>query len=153
MKYKFEKLDIDDYVLTYTNVDNQEVKLPFKRTIELGSTIQEIPARARLKMFKEMSKNGIKKDDLIIRTKRENGTIDYDETNYREYESSFIKQESAEVLDELIKKCFSMSLVKLFESFKLNDKTIEKDSYNFTTEFLTIIAGKDETPSETKLPE
>ena len=111
MKYEFKKNTIDDYTLIYTNKDGKEVKKDFKRTVEMAENLQGINARARIKMSLYLSKMGIKKDDLIIKTNIGNGKINYDESNYRILESEFIEEESISSANDLIEKCFGLNKI------------------------------------------
>ena len=72
-----------------TNSGN-DVEIEFKRTIELASRLQGILSEARVKMFKELSKLGITKNDLIVRKDDGNGHITYDETNYQEFQLHYL---------------------------------------------------------------
>ena len=95
MKYEFIKVDLDTYKLVYTSKDKKEVSIEFKRTIEMAEKLQGIETTARLNMYKELSKQGITKNDLIIKKDDGKGHITYDETNYQEYEKFYIQLEEA----------------------------------------------------------
>ena len=158
MKYEFKKNTIDDYTLIYTNKDGKEVKKEFKRTVEMAENLQGINARARIKMSLYLSKMGIKKDDLIIKTNIGNGKTNYDESNYRILESEFIEEESISSANDLIEKCFGLNILDLFTDMGVNiDETqqISVEEQNqitlFTQKFMTIIKGgedKEQTPSD-----
>ena len=158
MKYEIKKNTIDDYTLIYTNKDGKEVKKDFKRTVEMAENLQGINARARIKMSLYLSKMGIKKDDLIIKTNIGNGKINYDESNYRILESEFIEEESISSANDLIEKCFGLNILDLFKDMGVNiDETqqISVEEQNqitlFTQKFMTIIKGgedKEQTPSD-----
>lgn len=159
MKYEFKKNTIDDYTLIYTNKEGKEVKRDFRRTVEMAENLQGINARARIKMSLELSKMGIKKDDLIIKTNMGNGKINYDETNYRILESEFIEDESVASANDLIEKCFNMNILDLFKDMGINVEETQQISVEeqnqitlFTQKFMTIIKGgedKEQTPSDT----
>ena len=59
VKYEFKYVSTDNYELRYTNINGEEIIKPFKRNISLAQKIQGISARARLKMNKELTTQGI----------------------------------------------------------------------------------------------
>lgn len=155
MKYEFKKNDVDEYSLIYTNKDGQEKKIDFKRTIEMASSLQGMTAKARIEMFKTLSKEGLTKDDLIIKRDLGNGKVTYDETNYRLLEQEFIEEQSMKIANDIMEKCFKMNILDLFKEMgiEINENeqiTVEEQQQItlFTQKFMTIIKGnEDTTPS------
>lgn len=75
MKYEFIKIDEDT-----TNLKYKDKEFAIKRDINLISRVQNVFNRAKTKMFLDLTKQGIKKDDLIIKTIK-NGKTYEDNTN------------------------------------------------------------------------
>lgn len=155
MNYEFKKVDLDTFKLIYTNKEKKEVELEFKRTVEMGSKLQGITATARINMFKELTKLGLTKNDLIIKRDDGKGHITYDETNYQEFEKKYIEEESVKVLNELIENCFKKNIVELFEDMGMditaNNSDALKEITIFTQKFSAIITNKEDkldSPSE-----
>lgn len=152
MKYEFVKVDLDAYKLVYTNKEKQETTIEFKRTNEMAKDLQGITAKARIKMFQNLSSMGLTKDDLIIKKDDGKGRVSYDETNYQEFEKGFVEEESVKTTNELIEKCFKMNLKELFEDMGVNFEKIGNKEANeiemFTQKFILIIKGEeDKSPS------
>ena len=152
MNYEFIKNGLDDYTLKYTDKDNKPVEIPFKRTIEMATKVQAITSNARIKMFKELTKRGMTKDDLIIRRDDGKGHITYDETNYIEFEKKYLEEETALTMNEIMEECFKMNIIDLFTSMGINlnsnDPITVKKVSMFSNKFGMIIGNKDVTPSE-----
>lgn len=152
MNYEFIKNGLDDYTLKYTDKDNKPVEIPFKRTIEMATKVQAITSNARIKMFKELTKQGMTKDDLIIRRDDGKGHITYDETNYIEFEKKYLEEETALTMNEIMEECFKMNIIDLFTSMGINlnsnDPITVKKVSMFSNKFGMIIGNKDVTPSE-----
>lgn len=150
MNYEFIEKTLDEYELKYTNKDGKEVVKPFKRTVELASKLQSGDAQARMELFSYLTKNGMTKDDFIIK-KEENGKIIYDETNYREFETSFITNKQFEIAMNIYKDLFGMDFAELLLDMGLSDKTASDFNDKivpFSTELREILLnGKVKTPS------
>ena len=150
--YKFEFISTDNYQLVYTNKFGSKVVKPFTRDVKLARDMQRIQVNARLEMLKDLSDRGMTKDDLVIKRNNADGTITYDETNYREYEQSYLQLASAEMLEKVVKQMFNMSLENLLidmgvdlNSTNINDnKSVEM----FAIKFCKILTGKDEAEEE-----
>ncbi len=151
MNYEFVEKTLDDYELHYTNKDGKEVIKPFKRTVELAHKLQSGDAEARFKMLDYLTKMGKSKKDLIIERKDENGKIIVDETNYREFESSFILKEQYETAMKIYEELFGMNFVDLLLDMGLseeNSNEFEEKILPFSTELRELlINGKVKTPS------
>ena len=153
MNYKFVYISTDNYELRYTDREGIKKVLPFKRTIEMSKKLQGIQAMGRLKMFQELTAQGMTKKDLIVKKVNEDGSITYDETNYKEYEKSYIELASVMILNEVIKLCFNMNVDELMTEIgiDLQDSSSEniKKITLFTQQFTKVITGDDDlnTPS------
>lgn len=153
MNYSFKELNLDEYELHYTNKDGKEVIKPFKRTVSLANKLQSGDADARMELFDYLTKMGKTKNDFIIK-KEENGKIVYDETNYREFESSFIIRKQYEIAMKIYEELFNMDFPSLLLDMGLSEETAEDFTSKieqFSNELREIlINGKVKTPSTTK---
>lgn len=153
MNYEFIEKSLDEYELHYTNKEGKEVIKPFKRTVDLAVKLQSGDANARFKMLEYLTKNGKTKEDLIIERK-ENGKIIRDETNYREFESSFLLQYQYETAMKLYEELFGMDFNELLLDMGLSEEN--SNDFNdkivpFSTELREILVnGKVKTPSTTQ---
>ena len=153
MNYEFIEKSLDEYELHYTNKEGKEVIKPFKRTVDLAVKLQSGDADARFKMLDYLTKNGKTKEDLIIERK-ENGKIIRDETNYREFESSFLLQYQYETAMKLYEELFGMDFNELLLDMGLSEEN--SNDFNdkivpFSTELREILVnGKVKTPSTTQ---
>lgn len=148
---EIRKINIDEYELVYTNKSDEEVVIPFKRDIELQKTLESINSTARLKMYKELTKQGITKDDLIIKRVEKGKTI-IDETNYKEYENNYIQEATLEILDDVYRKCFKKGVVELILDMKnVNETNVAELSASITN----VLLGRDneEIPSSNEKTE
>lgn len=153
MNYSFKELNLDEYELHYTNKDGKEVIKPFKRTVSLANKLQSGDADARMELFDYLTKMGKTKNDFIIK-KEENGKIVYDESNYREFESSFIIRKQYEIAMKIYEELFDMDFPSLLLDMGLSEETAEDFTSKieqFSNELREIlINGKVKTPSTTK---
>lgn len=148
-KYDFRSKGLDEFELRYFDKDNQEVVIPFKRTVELASIIQNVDADARFKMYEYLTKNGKSKNDLIVERKGADGSIIVDETNYREFESQFLIKAQYDMAKELYRKLFNMTL----EEIVINLNLTEEESFMFGSKVREIIINglnEDKIPSQIK---
>jgi hypothetical protein len=152
MTYEFKNISTDNYELHYNAKDGSQKVIPFTRSISMATKLQGITAQARLKMFKELTAQGMTKDDLVVKHDMGNGKVTYDESNYQAFEMEYVREQSAIAIDEIIKECFKMDLMNLFSDMGVDvyatDQKTAKEVEIFTQKFSTIIAGKDnQTPS------
>ena len=146
MKYEFIEKNLDEYELHYINKEGKEVVKPFKRTVELAHKLASADKDARLELFSYLTSMGKTKDDFIIK-KEVDGKIIYDETNYREFESSFLQNKSLEIAIKIYEELFKMDFTDLIIDLGLNENDAEAFG-NFNIELHNIIAnGKVKTPS------
>lgn len=154
MDYNFEYIDLDTYKLTYTSKDKEKKEFTFKRTIEMAKELQGIIASSRLKMFKELSANGMTKNDLIVVRKNADGTISYDETNYRQLEQQYLEIESSLAMDKIVNDCFGMGLVDLLIDLGVNPNSSKQEDIDqvalFSQKFGQIISGKENQSNPSK---
>lgn len=154
MDYNFEYIDLDTYKLTYTSKDKEKKEFTFKRTIEMAKELQGIIASSRLKMFKELSANGMTKNDLIVVRKNADGTISYDESNYRQLEQQYLEVESSLVMDKIVNDCFGMGLVDLLIDLGVNPNSSKQEDIDqvalFSQKFGQIISGKENQSNPSK---
>lgn len=138
-KYEFKKIDADTTELKY-----KDKTLTIKRNVELIKKLQTVNAKAKTKMFIELSKQGITKDDLTIKKVEGNKTY-YDNSNVLAIEEQYVNEATLEVIDEVCVGMFDMSLTDLILDMELD----EKDTEQFGVEFVSILTGqKLETPSK-----
>ena len=118
----------------------------------MAEKLQGIVATARLNMYKELSKQGITKNDLIIKKDDGKGHITYDETNYQEYEKFYIQLEEAIILNEMIEKLFGKNIKEFFDDMGIDnipEAEQPKQLQLFSSKLGQIInKGLDDTPSE-----
>lgn len=146
MKYEFIEKGLDEYELHYVNKDGKEVIKPFKRTVELAHKLASADKDARMELFTYLTSIGKTKDDFIIK-KEVDGKIIYDETNYREFESSFLQTKALEIAIKLYENLFKMEFTDLIIDMGLTEKDTEAWG-NFNTELHDLIVnGKVKTPS------
>lgn len=151
MKYEFIKKTLDEYELKYKK-GNEEKIIPFKITNEIAKELSSIVKNANMKMYADMNKNGLTKNDFIIK-KENNGIVTYDETNFNEFQDKYIKLEEALILNEIIEKMFKMNIKDLFEDMgilALPENEQQVALLKFSTKLGTIIRGEEKNPSEEK---
>lgn len=146
MKYEFIEKNLDEYELHYTNKDGKEVIKPFKRTVELAHKLASADKEARMELFTYLTSIGKTKNDFIIQRK-ENDKIIYDETNYREFEASFLQEIALKQAFEIYKELFQMEAVDFLVDLGINENDVDTFS-EFNNELHDILAnGKIKTPS------
>lgn len=136
-KYEFIKNGIDDYTLKY-----KDKEINFKSNVDVVNRLQNSIANARLKMIKDLAKEGISLKDLTIE-KKENGKTYYDNTNKDELEKAYTQQEQSKVFMEIIKELFGMDITELFLDIGL---ATEEESEQFSEEFGQILVGQFQSP-------
>lgn len=150
MNYEFKKISLDDYELIYKKND-EEKKIPFKRTIGIAEMLEGITAEAKFKLADFLTKKGKTKDDLVIKKDLGNGKIIYDETNYLQLENQFIQEEQILTMNKIIEKSFNMNIIELFEELGIDtestDPVLGQQMILFGKKFMTILTQSDDTPS------
>lgn len=144
MQYKFNFISTDNYELEYKNKNNEIIKKPFKRNVELAREIQSIQAEGRSLMLESMTKKGKTRDDYIIKRLHADGTITYDESNLRANEEMFIGIATLEILKDIVKNLFNMTLEKLFLEMGVDINSNNQEDQNkvlgFITKFCNILS-------------
>ena len=135
--YEIMKNGTDDYTLKY-----KDKELKFHSDLSIIKDMQSIAKRARLKMIKELSKEGISLKEFVIE-KKENGKTYLDNSNKAELERTYINEETAIVFNEIIQKQFKMDLMELITDIGLET---EEEVEKFSTELSSALIGK--TPSK-----
>lgn len=143
MKYQFTEKDEDTTILKY-----QDKEFEIKRDVELQTKVQSVHSKARTKMFIELTKQGIKKEDLIIKEIK-NGKTYEDNSNLQEVEKGYIEIETLNLMDEISKKYTNMTFSELIIDIGLSENNYEEIE-NFTKDFTLAIRGNNKTPSKSK---
>lgn len=138
-KYEFIKNGVDDYTLKFKD---KEIK--FNSNVDIVTRLQNTVASAKIKMVKDLSKEGLSIKDLTIE-KKENGKTYYDNTNKIEIEKTYTEQEQSKVFMEIIEELFGMNIQQLFVEIGLEE---EKEAEEFSEELGEIITGNYNSPSD-----
>lgn len=142
MKYEFKKIDDDTTELHY-----KDKVFKIERDVELLKSLQEIEIRARNKMFIELSKQGITKNDLVVIKKEGNKTYE-DNSNLIEVESNYIAQETTKVYDEICQRYTNLTMEGLMYDIGLNIYEENEENEKFGIDLSLAIMGKTESPSK-----
>lgn len=150
--YEFTYVKENTFKLIYTNKKGEKVEKEFVRNVETAKKLQQIQAKARLKMLLELNKMGMTKEDLIIRKDLGKGQVIYDETNFKEYEKGFIELEAVNTVDEIFKDCLGLGIVELLSDMGIDvNSTKQEDAKTvevLTRKFVAIITGNKEAEEE-----
>lgn len=136
-KYEFTKVSTDNYILKY-----KDKSFEFKTDISLANEMQGIYKNARVKMIKDLAKDGISLKDLSIETKRDGKTY-VDNTNRTELENAYIEEAMTEFFDDLCRSRFGLSLAELLIDIGIVEDTKAVES--FAAELTSALTGT--TPS------
>lgn len=131
-KYEFIKNGIDDYTLKY-----KDKEINFKSNVDVVNRLQDTVATGRMKMIKDLAKEGLSLKDLTIETKKDGKTY-YDNTNKVELENTYIQQEQGRVFMEIVKEVLGMDITELFLDIELDTEETEE----FAREFGEILTGR-----------
>lgn len=143
VQYEFKKLSKDDYELNYVkNGENKVIK--FKQTIDIAKTNEEKYIKANLLINKALAKEGLTKDDLIVKKINPDGTETYDERNFIEFRNMTLNRIQAENIVEVLSKTFDRTLDELFAELDIDDKN-ETEVLEFFGKYGEIL--KDKNPS------
>ena len=147
MEYEFKKISLDEYELIYKK-DNEEKKIPFKRTVGIAEMLEGITAEAKFKLGEFLTKKGKTRDDLIVKRDLGNGKVVYDENNYLQLEQQFIQEEQILTVNKIIEKCFNMNMFKLFGELGIDlsstDPKVCKEVELFGQKLMTVLSQNDE---------
>ena len=136
MKYQIIKNATDDYTLKYA-----EKEFNYKPDVELMSKLQSAPKVARIKMLKDLAKEGISLKSFTIEEKKDGKTY-FDNTNKNELENAYIGEAMLDVIDDVCKKTFSLSFAELMLDIGLNS---QQEQEEFSKQLGASLMGK--TPS------
>lgn len=146
MEYEFKKISLDEFELVYKK-DNEEKKIPFKRTVGIAEMLEGITAEAKFKLGDFLTKKGKTRDDLIVKRDLGNGKVVYDENNYLQLERQFIQEEQILTVNKIIEKCFDMNMVKLFEELGIDltstDPKIGKEMEIFGQKLMMVLTQEE----------
>lgn len=150
-KYEFKSIGLDTFELH--NLKTKEI-ITFKRTIDVMKMLQNVEPNARLAMIDFMKSHKdaegnpapIRKDDLIIEKTNPDGTKSYDESYYRDMESSFLHQEYTKIATDVYSKTIGKSLEAMVSDLGLEN---DAEASEFGIELGKILMGANvgETPS------
>ena len=136
MKYEIIKNGIDDYVLKY-----KDKEFNYKADIALMSKLQEAPKIARIEMLKDLAKEGISLKQFTIEEKK-NGKTYFDSTNKQELENTYIQNKMLDIIDNVCKENFGLSITELILDIGLETN---EEQEKFGSELSASLMGK--TPS------
>jgi len=131
-KYTIKKLGIDDYVLKYRE---KEIKL--RSSVGLAEKMQNAIKVARMKMIKDLVKEGTTIDELTKKVSKDGKTY-YDNSNKDELERIYIADENEKVFNECVKEMTGMSLTDLIFDIGL---TTEEEAQTFGEKVGGILTG------------
>lgn len=114
MKYEFIKNATDDFSLKY-----KDKVINFKPDLELTRKLQETNKTGRIKMLKDLAKDGMSLKDFTIE-ERKNGKTYFDSTNKIELENAYIQDEQMNVINNICKERLGLNLEELLTELELN---------------------------------
>lgn len=136
-KYEIIKNSVDNYTLKY-----KDKSFDFKTEVALISEIQAVHKNARVKMIKDLSKEGISLKSLSVEEKKDGKTY-VDNTNKEELENAYLEDAMVEFFNNVCQKKFKMDLTELLTDMEIAEDTEEVQ--NFTVELISALTGQ--TPS------
>lgn len=142
-KYEFKTISTDQFELHYDKQYGDLVEhkvIPFKRTVEMAKELQSLDATARFNMLNYLNSIGKTKKDLIVERKTADGKIEIDETNYREFENSFLMEERFKLANDVYKMTLGMDLLTVLQEIGLDN---EQEALMFSTKLRMILTGED----------
>lgn len=132
MKYELVKTSKDNYTLKY-----KEKEFKFKTDVSLIKDMQGINKKAKVKMIKELSKDGISLKNLSIEEVVDGKTY-VDNSNKAELEEIYLGEAMSEFFDDLCLKMFNMSYTDLILDMELEENEVEK----FSSDFISALTGQ-----------
>ena len=136
MKYQIIKNGVDDYTLKY-----KDKEFNYKADIALMSKLQEAPKIARIEMLKDLAKEGVSLKQFTIEEKK-NGKTYFDNTNKQELENTYIQNKMLEIIDNVCRENFGLSITELILDIGLETNDEQE---KFGSELSASLMGK--TPS------
>ena len=107
MKYEIVKLGMDDYELKY-----KDKSIKFNSKVEFVNDLQNAMKDARLKMVRDLAKDGLTIKSLIVEQTKDGKTY-VDNSNKEFMEQAYIQEAQNEVFQNVIKKMLGMDLTEL----------------------------------------
>ena len=145
MKYSFTKIDQDTTELSY-----KDKKFFIKRDIDLLTKMESLPSRARIRMSKDLAKEGMTFEDLEVKKVVGNKTT-IDKTNLMRVEQTYQDMVANEILSEITQKYTHMSFVELLTDIEINiSEQGAEERETFIKEFLGALR-EEKTPSIEKI--
>lgn len=145
MKYSFTKIDQDTTELSY-----KDKKFFIKRDIDLLTKMESLPSRARIRMSKDLAKEGMTFEDLEVKKVVGNKTT-IDKTNLMRVEQTYQDMVANEILSEITQKYTHMSFVELLTDIEINiSEQGAEEREKFIKEFLGALR-EEKTPSIEKI--
>ena len=133
MKYQIIKNATDDYTLKY-----KDKEFNYKSDVELMSKLQGAPKTARIKMLKDLAKEGISLKQFTIEEKKDGKTY-YDNTNKSELENAYIQNEMLDIINEVCKNNFELELTGLIMDIGLETP---EEQEKFSSDLGASLMGK-----------
>lgn len=114
IEYTIDPTDEEDILqLKYKNVAGEEVARKFKRTIEVASMFEGANAKAMIKLYLDLTKQGITMESLIIHSTNPDGTKVEDHTNLDALEKKYKEIEQSNIILEIVQKLFGIGIDEL----------------------------------------
>lgn len=107
MKYEIVKLGMDEYELKY-----KDKSIKFNSKVEFVNDLQNATKNARLKMVKDLAKDGLTIKSLVVEQYKDGKTY-VDNSNKEFMEEAYIQETQSEIFQDVIKKMLGMDLTEL----------------------------------------
>lgn len=133
MKYEFIKNATDDFTLKY-----KDKEINFKPDVDITRKLQETNKTARIKMLKDLAKDGMSLKDFTIE-ERKNGKTYFDNTNKIELENAYIQDEQMQVINNICKERLGLDLTELLADI---DLTTQEEQEKFASDLGASLLGK-----------
>lgn len=133
MKYEIVKLGMDEYELKYKD---QSIK--FNSKVEFVNDLQNAMKEARLKMVRDLAKDGLTIKSLIVEQTKDGKTY-VDNSNKEFMEQAYIQEAQNEVFQNVIKKMLGKDLTELTLEIGFED---EKEITKFGEDIGNILMGR-----------
>lgn len=137
-KYEIIKNAKDNYTLKY-----KDQTYDFKTDISLIRDMQGATKNSRVKMIKDLAKDGISIKDLSIEEKKDGKTY-IDNSNKAELEKIYYEEAMVEVMNEIVKRQFGKTYEELLLDIGFTEED-EKEMEQFSIDFVSALTGT--TPS------
>lgn len=132
-KYEFIKEGIDNWLLKY-----KDRTIRFSSKVEYIKELQDVPRKARVKMVKDLAKDGMTIQSLIVEHTEGSKTIQ-DHSNKDFIEKGYIQEAQIEAMNEIIQKMFGMDYVTLLTEIGIES---EAEATQFGEDMGAILRGQ-----------